>query len=255
MLSFEGNTEMIKQLLLTTLLCTSAHALEISYGAGESKFSNEKDKRRACVLAENKALDDALLKYAGKEFRVESEQFCVDTKEHTYCNYIREIDSSTAGTVSAVVDRIQRSDKDTCYVEVKAEIEKARQLSASVKSKRIYFTGDAIDVTVTTGEPLYLYVFNLHKKGLDILFPNEYNTNNLIDESFAFSSKDYKFTASLDKGDSLSNETLLFLFTKRRQDIDTRDVTKDNLKDVLKSIPNFEKKLVQHNFVIKRSER
>jgi len=232
MLSFKGNTEMIKQLLLTTLLCTSAHALEISYGAGESKFSNEKDKRRACVLAENKALDDALLKYAGKEFRVEREQFCVDTKEHTYCNYIREIDSSTAGTVSAVVDRIQRYDKDTCYVEVKAEIEKARQLSASVKSKRIYFTGDAIDVSVTTGEPLYLYVFNLHKKGLDILFPNEYNTNNLIDESFVFSSKDYKFTASLDKGDSLSNETLLFLFTKRRQDIDTRDVTKDNLKDV-----------------------
>lgn len=255
MLPYKGNTKMIKRFLFLLLVSTSVNALEISYGSGESKFSNDKDKRRACVIAENNALDNALLKYAGKEFSVESEQFCVDTKEHTYCNYIREIDSSTAGTVSAVLDRVQRHDKDTCYVEVKVEIEKARQLRASVKTKRIYFAGDELDASVTTGEPLYLYVFNLHKKGLDVLFPNEYNTNNLIDENFVLLSKDHKFTASLDKRDSLTNETLLFLFTKRKQDIDIRDVNKDNLKEVLKSIPNFEKKLVQHNFVIKRSER
>jgi hypothetical protein len=196
-----------------------------------------------------------LLKYAGREFTVESEQSCVDTKQHSYCNYIREIDSSTAGSVRKINETITRSDKDTCYVEVEAEIEKAKQLNASVKLNRIYYPGDNISVNVNVGEPLYLYVFSLHKKGVDVLFPNEYNTTNLIDDTFTFPGKDIKITAALDKGDSISNESLLFLFTKRRQDFDLREVSKDNLKDVLKSIPNFDKKLIQHSIVIKRSER
>ena len=90
---------------------------------------------------------------------------------------------------------------------------------------------------------------------MDVIFPNDYNKNALIDDRFVFPSKDFTVSATLDKNEKLSNETLLFLFTKRRQDIDTRDVSKDNLKDLLKSIPNFDKRLIEHNFIIKRSER
>lgn len=245
----------MKKLLLLLACASSVNAMEVAYGTGESKFSSAKEKRQACVLAENKAIEDALLKYAGKEFQVNQETFCVDTKEHAYCNYIKEVDSATAGTVRSVIERVQRVEKDTCIVEVKAEIEKARQLNADVKSKRIYFLNDSIEFTVTTGEPLYLYIFNLHKKGVDVIFPNDYNKNALIDDRFVFPSKDFTVLATLDKNEKLSNETLLFLFTKRRQDIDTRDVSKDNLKDLLKSIPNFDKRLIEHNFIIKRSER
>lgn len=245
----------MKKLLLFLVFASTANAVEISYGTGESKFNSSKEKRQACVLAENKAMDDALLKYSGKEFQVNQETFCVDTKEHAYCSYIKEVDSTTAGSVRSIIERVQRVENDTCIVEVKAEIEKARQLNADVKSKRIYFTGDNIEFTVTTGEPLYLYIFNLHKKGVDIIFPNDYNKNSLIDDRFVFPSKDINVVATLDKGEKLSNETLLFLFTKRRQDIDVRDVNKDNLKVLLKSIPNFDKRLIEHNFIIKRSER
>ena len=245
----------MKKILLLLFLCSSVNAVEVSYGSGEHKFSAPKDKRNACVLAQNKALEDALIKYAGREFTVESEQSCVDTKQHAYCNYIREIDSSTAGTVRRINETVTRSDKDTCYVEVEVEIEKSRQLGASIKLNRIYYPGDPINVKVDVKEPLYLYVFSLHKKGVDVLFPNDYNTNNLIDDTFTFPGKDIQIVATLEKGDSISNESLLFLFTKRRQDFDLRDISKDNLKEVLKSIPNFDKKLIQHNIVIKRSER
>jgi len=245
----------MKKLLLILLVCSSAHALEVSYGSGEHKFDNPKQKRNACVLAQNKALEDALIKFAGREFTVESEQSCVDTKQHSYCNYIREIDSSTAGSVRKINETITRSDNNICYVEVEVEIEKSRQLGASVKLNRIYYPGDNISVKVNVSEPLYLYVFSLHKKGVDILFPNDYNTNNLIDDRFDFPGKDTQIVATLEKGDSFSNESLLFLFTKRRQDFDLREISKDNLKEVLKSIPNFDKKLIQHNIMIKRSER
>ena len=179
----------MKKFFILWLFCTSVQALEVSYGSGEHKFTSPKDKRNACVLAQNKALEDALLKYAGREFTVESEQSCVDTKEHAYCNYIREIDSSTAGSVRKINETVTRSDKDTCYVEVEVEIEKARQLGAKIKLNRIYYTGDPINVNVNVNEPLYLYVFSLHKKGVDVLFPNEYNTNNLIDDTFVFPGK------------------------------------------------------------------
>lgn len=242
-------------LLALSLTVSTAAAMEVSYGMGEQSMGRKYTKQQACVLAENKAIENALLNYSGRLFEANQETFCVDTKTHAYCNYVKEITMSTAGSIAAVVDRIQRTDKDTCYVEVKAEVQKARQLAARVTSKRIYFPGDVIDVKITTGEPLYLYIFNLHKKGVDVLFPNQYNNNNLIDEKFEFPGKDINVVASLDKNETLSNETLLFLFTKRRQDIDPRDVNKDNFRDILKSIPNFDKRLIQHNFIIKRSDK
>jgi hypothetical protein len=154
-----------------------------------------------------------------------------------------------------VLDRIQRTEKDVCLVEVKVEIERARQYEASVDTKRIYKPGEKIKVDVRVKEPLYLNIFNLHKKGVDLLFPNDYNKNTLIDDRFVFPGKDINVIASLDSSEDLSNETLLFLFTKRRQEFVSGDVTKETLKEILKSIPTFEKKLITHNFIIKRGEK
>jgi hypothetical protein len=243
----------MKKLLLCALVCTSSHALEVSYGMGEHTFSNDKEKRQACVIAENKAIENSIFNYGKRQFDSVQENFCVDTKEHTYCNYVKDIIFYSSGKVNSVVDTIKRSDKDTCYVEVKTEIEPHRQLNAYVKSKRSYLVGDKLTAEIKVGEPLYLYIFNLHKKGVDLIFPNEYNNEALVDDRFELPNAN--IIASLDKKDSLSNETLLFLFTKRRQDIDYRDVNKNNFKELVNSIPVQERKLVQHNFIIKRSER
>jgi len=245
----------MKKFILLGLFAISAQASDISFGTGESKFSDLKHKRDACTIAENNAVNDALIKFAGREFTVNDEMFCVDTKQHAYCNYIKEIDSSTSGTVRSVLDRIQRTEKDVCIVEVKVEIERARQYEASVDTKRIYKPGEKIKVDVKVKEPLYLNIFNLHKKGVDLLFPNDYNKNTLIDDRFIFPGKDINVIASLDSSEDLSNETLLFLFTKRRQEFVSGDVTKETLKEILKSIPTFEKKLITHNFIIKRGEK
>ena len=245
----------MKKFILLGLFAISAQASDISFGSGESKFSDLKHKRDACTIAENNAVNDALIKFAGREFTVNDEMFCVDTKQHAYCNYIKEIDLSTSGTVRSVLDRIQRTEKDVCLVEVKVEIERARQYEATVDTKRIYKPGEKIKVDVRVKEPLYLNIFNLHKKGVDLLFPNDYNKNTLIDDRFVFPGKDINVIASLDSSEDLSNETLLFLFTKRRQEFVSGDVTKETLKEILKSIPTFEKKLITHNFIIKRGEK
>lgn len=244
----------MKKFILPFLICTSAHALEVSYGMGEHTFNNEKEKRQACVLAENKAIDNSLFNYGKKQFETVQESFCIDTKENSYCNYVKDVIFTSSGKVSSVIDRIKRTDKDTCYVEVKTEIEPLRQLNVNVKSKRAYIVGDKFSTEIKVGEPLYMYIFNLHKKGVDIIFPNQYNEEALVDDRFELP-KETNIIASLDKKDSSSNETLLFLFTKRRQDIDYRDVNKNTFMELINSIPVQERKIVQHNFIIKRSER
>lgn len=244
----------MRALLLSCLVLSTAHAVETSYGMGESSFEKLGDRLKACSTAENLAIKDALLKYSGQEFQASQETLCIDTKEHSYCNYLKEITSTTAGSVRSVIERNKKIKNNTCFVEVKVEVEKSRQINANVDSRRLYRVGDSLKFDVSTGEPVYVYVFNLHSKGVDLIFPNSYNTNALIDEKFSFPTEDIKVTAYLDPKVDKSNETLLFLFTKRRQDV-SDTISKKELKDFLSSIPVFEKKLVQHNIVITRSEK
>ena len=236
------------------LMSLDANAVEMAYGMGEHSFENDRQRLAACTVAENKALKDALVKFADQQFTVTSQTRCIDSKEHAYCDYIKEIDASISGSIRGVVDRVRRYKGNTCFVEVKAEIEPARVLSASVETTRFYHPGESIDVKVQVGQPLYLYIFNLHKKGVDILFPNQYTTNSLIDDRFVYPSQGTTVEATLPSNEKVSNETLLFLFTKRRQDFKPGFVTKDSLKTILESIPVSEKKLVQQHIVIKRSK-
>ncbi len=236
----------MKQLLpLLFILSAPANAIEISYGMGEATADN---RLMACTLAENRALSDSLVNYAS-QFQFTNQSVCKDTQDNAYCEYIKEIDSSTAGTIRSVVDRIKRRDGNTCFVEVKVEIEKAIQLPASVDSKRIYFEGDSIEVDIDVGQPLYLYIFNFHDQGVDVLFPNRYNTETLIDDRFKFPDEDLRVIAS-SNGKQRSDETLLFLFTKQRQDIGLK-TNKDSLKRLLESIPVNEKRLISQNIVIR----
>lgn len=241
--------------LLFLLVSYDAHSIQLAFGMGEHSFDNNRQRLAACTIAENKALQDALVKFADRQFTLTQQTKCVDSKEHAYCDYIKEIDASTSGTIRSVVDRIKRYSGNTCLVEIKAEIEPARELLASVKTTRLYQPGESIDVEISVGEPLYLYIFNLHQQGVDIMFPNQYTNNSLIDDRFVYPGQGVKVEAVLPSGQEVSNETLLFLFTKRRQDFTPDFVTKDSLQTILKSIPVNEKKLVQQHIVIQRSKK
>ena len=236
-------------LILGISTSLSAEAVSVSYGMGEATSHN---RIHACVMAENKALKDALINFSERQFTATNQTVCEDSESHAYCNYIREIDSSTSGTIRQVLDRIRRTKDTTCFIEVKVEIEPAIQLPAEVSSERFYKEGDSISVDVDVNAPLYLHVFNLHENGVDTLFPNDYTSDTLIDDRFNFPPKGVRMIASTN-GEAESRETLLFLFTKRRQSIDTHFLrtNKDALKDLLESIPVNEKKLITHNIVIR----
>ena len=236
--------------LLLTALSSPAVGLEISYGMGEHTSDN---RLQACVIAENKALKNALVNYSQRQFQFTNQSYCRDTADNSYCSYIKEIDASTSGTIRSVVDRIKRRKDDTCFMEVKAEIEPAVQLPVNVKAQQIYIEGDEIEIDVDTRQPLYLYMFNLHNNGIEVLFPRTYREDTLIDDRFKYPGDEFQVVASTG-GQEQSEETLVFLFTKQRQNIDIKFIEtggNESLKELLQSIPVNEKRLIVKNVIIR----
>jgi hypothetical protein len=249
----------LRNILSAALLCAvipvSANAVQVAYGMGEADFKDQRGMLQACTIAENNALKFALEKFADRQYTMSQESKCVDSKEHSYCSYIKEIDATTSGSIKSIVDRIQHVKDNTCYVELKAEIHPLNFITAEVESGRIYNTGDSIDITVRVGQPVYLHIFNMHKLGVDILFPNVYNKESLIDDRFYYPHEGVTVEASLPKGENVSNETLLYVFTKRRQDFNPEFVNKESLEELLRSLPVSEKKLIQQHIIINRSKK
>ena len=236
-----------------SLFTLSANAVEVSFGMGEHTVENKFNRLSACTIAENNALKHALFNYGERQFTVDEQSVCRDSKEHTYCDYIKDITLSSMGSIKSVLDRSERIKDKTCYVELKVQIEPAEQLQVSVDTKKLYQEGESIDIDVKVGEPLYLYIFNMHGKGIDILFPNRYDNSSLIDDTFEFPNENYDAIAHT-AGYRQSQETLLFLFTKRRQNIDHNFLRSNTsaLKELIESIPVFDRRLIQQHVVIKR---
>jgi len=242
----------VRKIALTAmLLANPASALENMWGMGEQSFDSIHNRIEACTVAENLAMKDALIKYSQRSFTVDNQTVCYDTQDQAYCDYISEVDSTTSGSVKHVIDRERHIENNTCFVKLQVAITPHEQLPVEVDVQKIYAPGQSISVAVDTKRPLYLYIFNVHPKGVDTLFPNQYTTNSLIDDKFKYPGEGVAVKASLPTGNE-SKETLLFLFTEQRQSFDIANIDQAGLKALLGSIPSTEKRLIQKHILIKR---
>lgn len=242
----------MKKLALATLILTSpVSAVETMYGMGEQAFDSIHNRIEACTIAENLAMKDALIKFSERSFSVDNQTVCYDTQDSAYCDYIKEVNSDTAGSIKHVIARDRQIKNNTCFIKLQVAIQPHIQLPVEVDVQKIYKPGDDISLNVSTKTPLYLYIFNVHQKEVDTLFPNQYTTNSLIDDKFVYPGAGVTVKATLPYGDE-SKETLLFLFTKQRQSFDVANMDKDSLQELLKSIPSTEKRLIQKHILIKR---
>jgi len=242
---------MKKTALIALLLASPAGAYETMWGMGEKSFDSIHNRIEACTIAENLAMKDALIKYSERNFTVENQTVCYDTHNAAYCDYIREVNSNTAGSVTHVIDRDRHIEDDTCFVKLQVAIEPHAQLPVEVDLQKVYYPGENISVNVDTKQPVYLYIFNVHSAGVDTLFPNQYTTNSLIDDKFVYPGTGVTVKATLPQGNQ-SKETLLFLFTKQRQSFDSAQMDEASLQELLKSVPSTEKRLIQKHILIKR---
>jgi len=244
-------TSLKKILSCSIFLPSLAYSATIT-GSGESKINLDQNIGLACSAAESIAIKNALDKFYGKEFSSTKKNYCYDTKNYAYCNFYTEQDFTVAGTVKNIFYRKEFIANGKCKVDIKAEVEPSRYIDVNVSGKNIYFTGEPLRFSVRANEELYLHVFNIHKKGINILFPYSYGDNNLIDSEFEFPGNGKQYVNYLHKGDKQDEEIILFLFTKHNVEFDKFTLNKNTLYEIINSIPNHSKRTFTFNILIKR---
>lgn len=208
-----------------------------------------------CEVARSFAIKNALEKYAGQVFDYTKRESCKEKNNDISCTFEKSLDIDTAGTLKRIVEEKVTKDKE-CTVFVKIEIEKTRLYNVEVKGKQKYLSGEPIEYIFETKEPLYLYVFNVYRAGMDyekatLMYPTDRLNNNLIDGKFVFPGTDkVKFTTYVAYGD-VSKEKLIFLFTKHKL-YDKKEWTNYEIDGIIKSIPTFSRRVVSHDIIIER---
>lgn len=221
-------------------------------GSGQAKVSDTVNLNSACLIAESQAIENALLSSFGKEFTATKSNYCFDTKSSTYCDHYREFNTNINGTVKRVLHRKTHIWNGVCFVDVKVEAQQSKFLDVSVKGRNIYTVGDKLQYDVSVNEPFYMYVFNIHRKGVEFLFPHDYNIDNLVDKGYEFPGNGKKYVTYLNDGMRQDEETVMFLFTKHPVNFDRLNLNKDIIDDVVNSIPNFSKRVVKFNILVRK---
>lgn len=236
----------------STLLPVCALA-GLESGAGENLISDRYTSTTACMLAEQKAIKQALDRYSGKQFTVEKKNFCYDTKDYSYCNYYKELDYTVAGTIRKIVNRSEKIENSICKVAVVIDIEEQpKPINVNVSGRNIYFVNEPLNFKINVNEPVFFYAFNVHRKGVEFLFPSKYYEENKFEDDFDFPGFGLRYVTTLDKGVSRDEEQIVFLFTKHQIDFDRVALDHNMLHEIINSIPVHSRRTFTYKIFIKR---
>jgi hypothetical protein len=225
--------------ILWLLLCANAYA-DVSFGTGEADD---------CSIAKAFAISDAIERYAEKEFEVRKQHICRERNaEGVECEFIKKTEVETAGTLKKVLSEKVKQKKDICVVEVKVELEQSRQLAGEIDASTRAYDGQRYKFTVITKEPLYVYLFNVYDDKMHIMYPYDGIKSNLTDGKLTIPRE---WNAYVLDGATESKETLMAVFTKVKITFGS-SMTRDEIYRQISSVPINARRVVYHNFVIKR---
>ena len=225
-------------ILSFVLLGGSAFGKEISFGRGEGA---------SCDLARSLAVKDAVENFSEKELSVTQNQVCKEHKNKIDCSFIKDLEIKAAGTLKKVLEERTIHKKDSCVVNVKIEVERAKVFEVDVKAKNFYYASDPLTFEIVTKEPLFVNIFNIHSFDQVNLL---YKSDQTFDGKFVLPSNK-KIVTYLNGIDNVSEEYLVFLFTKHQVTF-KKDLTKKDLESIIDSVPLYSKRVVFHNFKIIR---
>lgn len=220
------------------LLAGSALGSEISYGRGES---------HNCSLARSLAIKNAIENFSEHEVEVSQKQTCREANNQINCSFVKDLKTKAGGTLKKVLEEKTVLDKQSCVVNVKVEIERAKVFAADVKARDFYYAGDKLTFDLSTKEPLYVYIFNIFNfDEVNVLFESK---EPIIGKLKLPSNKE--IVTYLNGTNNVSEEYLVFLFTKHKVTF-PKELSKKQVESIIDSVPLYSKKVVFHNFKIIR---
>jgi len=228
--------------ILWLLVCVNAYA-DVSFGTGESEN---------CNIAKALAVNDAIERYAEKEFEVKKQHICRERNaEGIECEYVKKTEVESAGTLKKVLSEKVKQKKDICVVEVKIELDPSRPLAGDIlNASNFAYNGQRYPFDLITKEPLYVYLFSVYGDQMHMMYPYDGIKSNLIDGKLALPDGIW-WQADIMSDAAESKDTLMAIFTKYKITFRS-SMTRDEIYRQIASVPINARRVVYHNFVIKR---
>ena len=222
----------------TALVLFSLNANAVT-GVGEYRFGPDTTENMACEIAEDRAQQDALIKFNGQFIEAVIEENCRSED----CRFNQQTFNKIEGYIKKSTAKrqvITERGYKVCVVTVNAEVEKLKNdIKFSVDGSFEYKDGDEIQFRGVSNNGGYVYLYNYYN-GKYVKILRKVATK---DKEFVLPSEAYRMKAVLPKGEVQSKELLLFLFVN--QNVLFGDSYTDiEMKSVINQIPASNRRVI-----------
>ena len=231
----------MKRALISLALLPILAQAKVTLGIGEYRYGPDTPQNLACVLAEDRAKDNAISRFVGEQIESATFQRC----ENESCELQKDTITNVKGYVKKVIDKQERKVEaqgyTSCIVTLRADVDRLQneiKLSLSEdnyhykENEEVIFRG----VVNRTGN---FVIYDLYKDVYHKVYIEKIATPN---KEFVLPSTKNRIIAKLPDGELTSKEVLMILFTEN--DFDFKDsYTTLEMKQFLSTIPTHQRQI------------
>ena len=222
----------------TALVLFSLNANAVT-GVGEYRFGPDTTENMACEIAEDRAQQDALIKFNGQFIEAVIEENCQSEE----CRFNQQTFNKIDGYIkksSAKRQVVTEQGYKVCVVILNADVEKLKNdIKFSIDGSFDYKDGEEIRFRGVSNISGYVYLYNYYN-GKYVKILRKVATQN---EEFMLPSESYRMKAQLPNGGVQSKELLMFLFVN--QDVSLKDsYTEIEMKSAINQIPASNRRVI-----------
>jgi len=248
--------------ILLLLIASTAHA-EWHATAGKEVFGPETSEKAACKSAQDRAIENALVKVAGESITVSKVQICND-KNVDACQYAQTSMSQTDGMVTGVRNIKQLVLNGSCTVSLEVDIFKDKSPvdntfdpDVRLVQNKLY-DGDQLNIKAKSNQPMYLNLFLYspyedERDQIKLLYPSRYQPSQRITREAYFPSENYKMLVRFPKRNAvvgdLASETIIAVATKTEVTF-RESFTLHEFNQRLQEIPKKDRRIIKMPYFV-----
>jgi hypothetical protein len=229
----------VKKVLLLSLLVTNAFAVT---GIGEYRYGPDTTENLACELAEEKAKEDAIIKYVGESIEAQIKEECRSEK----CVFHRDTFSDFNGYIKSISKKETQKEVfpgySSCIVTVEAEVTGAKNtISFNVEGKFNVRHEEELTFKIVANKVGKVGMFNYH--GNKYYKVQEVKFASQRTEIVLPYDKTKKIVAMVPDGQTQSKELVTFLFSEK-DIVFKNEYSSLEMKNLIASIPPMNRKVI-----------
>jgi hypothetical protein len=229
----------VKKVLLLSLLVTNAFAVT---GIGEYRYGPDTTENQACEFAEERAKEDAIIKYVGQSIEAQIKEECRSEK----CVFHRDTFSDFHGYIKSISKKETQKEVflgySSCIVTVEAEVIGAKNtITFIVEGKFDVRHEEELTFRIVANKVGKVGMFNYH--GNKYYKVQEVKFASQRTEIMLPYDKTKKLVALLPQGQTQSKELVTFLFSEK-DIVFKNEYSSLEMKNLIASIPPMNRKVI-----------